>query len=211
MLYKSLIAALVAVPGLILAYNQFDSGEPVVPVIERIVEGPTSLAPGELGVYTTPGRTVDWVIVPPVEDFLVTVDQKLVVSFPQSGEYTIIGAGRKTGKLVVRVGMDNPPAPGPDNLPVSPLAKIAAGLGEARILVANTFDTVASEVESGSLTTPTQIMNRTSSLLLAVDLGDARPLLEGFIATKAKDFTSPAQYAVLWREIAKGVRGVNGP
>jgi len=213
-------------------------GEAVV-----VVSAPKEVKLGKLvvlDVSESTAVTFKWLVVPETEDFLVIDDgRRAVFSSGVPGEFMFIIAGAAADTVdvkrhVVRVlGIAppgpveppdpiTPPLPGPSVL-TSELAKQVNGWcgqiqsptrsAEARQL-ANGFESVASQIDAGVLTTAYDIIQSTTDANKGA-LGDRLqvwiPFLRGLQAeleARADDgkLVSPDQHSEAWKEIAKGLR-----
>jgi hypothetical protein len=188
-----------------------------------------------LDVSQSTGNKFKWLVVPETEDFLVIDDgRRAVFSSGVPGEYMFIVACAVDDSVdvvrhVVRVTGVAPPAPQPDIDPVTPesltsalskqvqvwCAKIQSPTRSADALkLAGAMEGVAAQINAGTLTTPYEIVSATAEAnraALGEDLSTWVPFLRSLqdaVETMANDgkLTTPAQHAVIWMEIAKGLR-----
>ena len=205
------------------------------PVDGSAIAGPGEAAVGELVRLQVKGEQVKWQVLPSVPDIETygAANEKCVISFRRTGEYTIIAAvlsdkvvALQTIKIVVG-GVSpspGPVTPGPNNPPVGPsvnadlTAKVKSWASESKVNkqlasnLAKNFNQVASEIQAGSLKTTGEIINRTASLNQSLDLkgfDGVMAKIQAYLTQQADSgvLSTPEQHVTVWYSIASGLDG----
>jgi hypothetical protein len=186
------------------------------------VEGPATIAPGELAVLSAVGDAprLAWRAIPATPHFLaIDGGRRAVFTSPQPGDWTFVLAAADAEDLVQTTHVLHVTgAPGPPPPPAS-LASLVrtwrqrvaspAVSAEAERL-ALSFESVAAQIAAGTIKTSEAVIQATASANQAA-LGTSReawrPFFESLrVELNRREESGPLDYPVLWREIAGGLR-----
>jgi len=194
-------------------------------VAKLVITGPNKVSPGNLVVISVEGsdaKSFKWLILPSTNNYLVIEDgRRVVFSSGTGGTYTFIVACSLGDTC--DLGIHTVTVTGESDKPVDSLtSKIALWCNDVQtdekrdecLALAQSFASVASEMEGGTLTTPLEIVRATfksNKEALGDSLDNWIPFRDGLSTqlkkmAASKELTDVASHIRVWKAIAIGLR-----
>lgn len=182
---------------------------------------------GELVRFLAEGEIVRWECLPQTSDSesYGPHNENYVVSFRQSGTYTVIAAIYNEGELTIHTQPVTVEGITPVDPPVDPavpltldkalVSKVEGWVIEYAVdsemcnTLASNFSQVAEEIRQAEVQTPGEIIRRTAELNADLTLNEGLMAeLQAYLTSQSDvgNLKTPDQHLVVWNSIAKGLR-----